>query len=184
MNCDFKKIYKMTDQIFIGFNGLQSDAQTLAQLLTYEVNSYKLRENREISPEAFASLVRTIQYKHRFGPYFVEPVIAGLDKVCFHYPVYPRMECPSLTQWIRLELVFINPSMPYRQPVRRVFLAPAKLCMLCDSPSLVVIRRTWNPMTCLRSSRRFFSPRWIVMHTADGERKYISSRRTRSRFAN
>ena len=80
VNCDFKKIYKMTDQIFIGFNGLQSDAQTLAQLLTYEVNSYKLRENREISPEAFASLVRTIQYKHRFGPYFVEPVIAGLDK--------------------------------------------------------------------------------------------------------
>ena len=112
MNCDFKKIYKMTDQIFIGFNGLQSDAQTLAQLLTYEVNSYKLRENREISPEAFASLVRTIQYKHRFGPYFVEPVIAGLDKVCFHYPVYPRMECPSLTQWIRLAMVFINQIMP------------------------------------------------------------------------
>lgn len=73
----------MTEQIFIGFNGLQSDAQTFSQLLTYEVNSYKLRENRDISPEAFASLVSTIQFKHRFGPYFIEPVIAGLDKVGF-----------------------------------------------------------------------------------------------------
>ena len=81
VDCNFKKIYKITDQIFIGFNGLQSDAQTFAQLIIYEVNSYKLRENREISPEAFASLVRTLQYKHRFGPYFVEPVIVGLNKV-------------------------------------------------------------------------------------------------------
>lgn len=71
----------MNDQVFIGFNGLQSDAQTFAQLLTYEVNSYKLRENRDITPEVFASLVRTKQYQHRFGPYFVEPVIAGLNKV-------------------------------------------------------------------------------------------------------
>ena len=80
VDCNFQKIYKMTDQIFIGFNGLQSDAQTFAQLLTYEVNSYKLRENRDISPEAFGSLVRTKQYQHRWGPYFIEPVIAGLNK--------------------------------------------------------------------------------------------------------
>ena len=83
VDCNFQKIYKMTDQIFIGFNGLQSDAQTFAQLLTYEVNSYKLRENRDISPEAFGSLVRTKQYQHRWGPYFIEPVIAGLNKVLF-----------------------------------------------------------------------------------------------------
>lgn len=81
VDCNFKKIYKMNDQVFIGFNGLQSDAQTFAQLLQYEVNAYKLRENRDISPEVFASLVRTKQYQHRFGPYFVEPVIAGLNKV-------------------------------------------------------------------------------------------------------
>lgn len=81
MDCNFSKIYKMTDHIFIGFNGLQSDAQSFSQQLKYEVNSYKLRENREISPEAFASLVRTKQYQHRFGPFFVEPVIAGLNKV-------------------------------------------------------------------------------------------------------
>ena len=85
VDCNFQKIYKMTDQIFIGFNGLQSDAQTFAQLLTYEVNSYKLRENRDISPEAFGSLVRTKQYQHRWGPYFVEPVIAGLDKVLLFF---------------------------------------------------------------------------------------------------
>ena len=45
VDCNFKKIYKMNDQVFIGFNGLQSDAQTFSQLLQYEVNAYKLREN-------------------------------------------------------------------------------------------------------------------------------------------
>lgn len=84
----------MTDQIFIGFNGLQSDAQTFAQLLTYEVNTYRLRENRDINPEAFASLVRTKQYQHRWGPYFVEPVIAGLDKVIFMILLKARMVSP------------------------------------------------------------------------------------------
>ena len=84
IDCNFKKIYKMNDKVFIGFNGLQSDAQTFAQLMTYEVNCYKLRENRDISPEVFANLVKTKQYKHRFGPYFIEPVIAGLDKVKFN----------------------------------------------------------------------------------------------------
>lgn len=85
VDCNFSKIYKMTDHIFIGFNGLQSDAQTFSQQLKYEVNSYKLRENREISPEAFASLVRTKQYQHRFGPFFVEPVIAGLNKATLFF---------------------------------------------------------------------------------------------------
>ena len=95
----------MTDQIFLGLTGLQSDAQTFAQLMTYEVNTYKLRENRDISPEAFASLVRTVQYKHRFGPYFIEPVIAGLDKVCFTFLLILRsiLPFPSSFSMLRLE---------------------------------------------------------------------------------
>lgn len=41
---------------------------------------YTIKEEREIEPETFAHLVSSTLYEHRFGPYFVEPVIAGLSK--------------------------------------------------------------------------------------------------------
>lgn len=41
---------------------------------------YTIKEEREIEPEAFAHLVSSTLYEHRFGPYFIEPVIAGLSK--------------------------------------------------------------------------------------------------------
>lgn len=40
---------------------------------------YKLREGREISPRAFAHLVSNSLYEKRFGPFFTEPIIAGID---------------------------------------------------------------------------------------------------------
>jgi len=41
---------------------------------------YTIKEEREIEPEAFAHLVSSSFYEHRFGPFYVEPVIAGLRK--------------------------------------------------------------------------------------------------------
>ncbi|GJT83030.1 proteasome subunit beta type-3-A [Tanacetum coccineum] len=40
----------------------------------------KLREERDMKPETFASLVSAVLYekRSRFGPYFCQPVIAGL----------------------------------------------------------------------------------------------------------
>jgi 20S proteasome subunit beta 3 len=46
----------------------------------YRVNMYTIKEEREIEPEAFAHLVSSTLYEHRFGPYFVEAIIAGLAK--------------------------------------------------------------------------------------------------------
>ena len=42
---------------------------------------YRLKEQREMKPRAFAQLITTMLYEKRFGPYFIEPVIAGLEKV-------------------------------------------------------------------------------------------------------
>ena len=44
------------------------------------MNMYKLREEREIKPKTFSSLLTSILYEKRFGPYFAEPVVAGLDE--------------------------------------------------------------------------------------------------------
>ena len=40
---------------------------------------YRLREERQISPQTMANLVSTSLYEKRFGPYFVSPVIAGIN---------------------------------------------------------------------------------------------------------
>jgi 20S proteasome subunit beta 3 len=43
------------------------------------MNLYKLREDREMKPKVFSALLTSILYEKRFGPYFTEPVVAGLD---------------------------------------------------------------------------------------------------------
>jgi 20S proteasome subunit beta 3 len=63
--------------------------------MKFKLNMYKLKEGREMKAETFSKLVATSLYekrytlsiiwltlfKYRFGPYFVAPVIAGLDKI-------------------------------------------------------------------------------------------------------
>ena len=46
----------------------------------YRVNMFTIKEEREIEPETFAHLVSSTLYERRFGPYFIEPVMAGLQK--------------------------------------------------------------------------------------------------------
>ena len=41
---------------------------------------YQLREERDMSPRTFASLVGTSLYEHRFGPFFVVPIVVGLER--------------------------------------------------------------------------------------------------------
>jgi 20S proteasome subunit beta 3 len=38
-----------------------------------------LREGRDMKPITFANLVSTALYEKRFGPYFVTPIVAGLE---------------------------------------------------------------------------------------------------------
>ncbi|KAL9173182.1 hypothetical protein ABFS82_03G096800 [Erythranthe guttata] len=62
---DFQKIYRIHDKLFIGLAGLATDAQTLHQRLVFRHKLYKLREERDMKPETFASLVSAIQYEKR-----------------------------------------------------------------------------------------------------------------------
>lgn len=69
----------MGDKLFVGLAGLASDVQTLDQLLTFRKNLYELKEEREMKPKVFSAMLSSILYEKRFGPYFAEPVVAGLD---------------------------------------------------------------------------------------------------------
>ncbi|KAJ0505880.1 putative proteasome endopeptidase complex [Helianthus annuus] len=77
---DFQRIFKIHDKLFLGLSGLGSDAQTLHQRLVFRHKLYQLREERDMKPETFASLVSAMLYEKRFGPYFCQPVIAGLGE--------------------------------------------------------------------------------------------------------
>jgi 20S proteasome subunit beta 3 len=74
------KVHPVNDSCVVGLPGLRTDQQTFLAQLTYRLNMYKLREEREISGRALSALIQSMLYEKRFGPYFTEPVVASLDK--------------------------------------------------------------------------------------------------------
>uniref|UniRef100_A0A8C6SLR2 Proteasome subunit beta n=1 Tax=Neogobius melanostomus TaxID=47308 RepID=A0A8C6SLR2_9GOBI len=76
---DFQKVFPMGDRLYIGLAGLATDVQTVSQRLKFRLNLYELKEGRQIKPKTFMSMVSNLLYERRFGPYYIEPVIAGLD---------------------------------------------------------------------------------------------------------
>ncbi|GFS40139.1 proteasome beta subunit C1 [Actinidia rufa] len=73
-----REFTRSTKRSSSALSGLATDAQTLYQRLVFRHKLYQLREERNMKPETFASLVSAILYEKRFGPYFCQPVIAGL----------------------------------------------------------------------------------------------------------
>jgi len=80
VGCEMQKIFQINDRTFVGLTGLASDLQTLEQKFRFRNNMYRLREERDMSPQAFSNMVSSLLYESRFGPYFSEPVIAGLGE--------------------------------------------------------------------------------------------------------
>ncbi|KAI8591725.1 nucleophile aminohydrolase [Geranomyces variabilis] len=80
LSTDFQKIFEINPRTYIGLPGLATDVQTLSELFRFKTNLYKLREERDISPKTFSHMVSSTLYEKRFGNYFCEPVIAGIEK--------------------------------------------------------------------------------------------------------
>ena len=99
VSMDFQKIFQMNDKLFIALPGLATDVQTVVGEIRSSLNLYQLRENREMKPKVFMSMVSNLLYAHRFSYYFVEPVIAGLDPKT-NEPFIGAMDligCPDIT---------------------------------------------------------------------------------------
>jgi len=76
---NFPKIFPYAPSVYLGLTGLATDVQTVADTFRYKVNMYRLREERNISPQTLANLVSSSLYERRFGPWFVSPVLAGIN---------------------------------------------------------------------------------------------------------
>jgi 20S proteasome subunit beta 3 len=96
---DFQKIFAMGDRLYIGLAGLATDIQTVAQRLKFRLNLYMLKEGRHIKPFTLMSMVANLLYEKRFGPYYTEPVIAGLDPKTFKLFIcsLDLIGCPMVT---------------------------------------------------------------------------------------
>jgi 20S proteasome subunit beta 3 len=79
ISCDFQKIFKMGDRLYVGLPGLATDVLTVSAQMKARTALYKLREEREMRPETFMNMTSSLLYERRFGPYFIEPLIAGLE---------------------------------------------------------------------------------------------------------
>ena len=67
-------------------------ARSRRERFRFRVNMYTIKESREIQPSTFAHLVSSTLYAHRFGPYFIEPVIAGLERLPTSTEEDPKFE--------------------------------------------------------------------------------------------
>eukprot|EP01066_Platyproteum_vivax_P010216 Platyproteum_vivax@DN4549_c0_g1_i2.p1 len=80
VSTDFQKIFPCTERCFVGLAGLATDVQTVSNLLRFRINLYQLREERAMTAEVLSHLVGSMLYERRFAPWFLSPVVAGLDK--------------------------------------------------------------------------------------------------------
>lgn len=78
IDTDFEKVSQIAPKMFLGLVGLQTDILTVRERLNFRQKLYEIREHREMTPKVYSSMLSNFLYERRFGPYFVEPVIAGL----------------------------------------------------------------------------------------------------------
>ena len=89
------QIHKIADKVYVGLAGFHSDAKTVLDKIIFRKSLYELRENRQIKPkvcgssgqvqpddvQVAATIISNLAYQHRFGSFFTEPLVAGLDPV-------------------------------------------------------------------------------------------------------
>merc|ERR1711912_211158 len=76
---DYEKCFQMGDRMFLGLGGFVTDIQTVNEKITFRKNLYEQREQRKMSTKVFEAMVSNMLYEHRFGPYFVGTITAGLE---------------------------------------------------------------------------------------------------------
>jgi len=73
--------------------------------MEYKINMYRLRENVDMKPSTFASLVSSTLYEHRyilslrrFGPFFVSPIVVGLENGKPVVATYDSIGCKTISE--------------------------------------------------------------------------------------
>ena len=80
VSCDFTKAFPMAPNMWMGLTGLTTDVQTVHQKMEFRQAMYELAEGRKMAPKTFSAVLSNMLYERRFGPFFVNPVVAGISE--------------------------------------------------------------------------------------------------------
>ncbi|MBN2478563.1 archaeal proteasome endopeptidase complex subunit beta [Candidatus Micrarchaeota archaeon] len=81
---DIDKIYPISDNIAMTVAGSVGDAQKLVRWMKAELKLYSLKEGKQITVEAAATLLANILSQYKFFPFFVQLLIGGTDRSGSH----------------------------------------------------------------------------------------------------
>ncbi|XP_023178791.1 proteasome subunit beta type-3-like [Drosophila hydei] len=76
---EFEKIFSISPRLYLGLTGLQTDILTVYHRLANRKNALEVSTNCVVTPKIAAELLSHMLYEHRFAPFYIEPVIAGMD---------------------------------------------------------------------------------------------------------
>ena len=89
------QVHAISEKVYVGLTGFNADTTTVLNELRTHQKIYEMREQRPIAPKVcdltitnleknplkvLASYFSWMLYKRRFGPYLIEPIVAGLNK--------------------------------------------------------------------------------------------------------
>ena len=63
----------------MGLAGLATDIQRFSLEMRRKVELYRIKENVDLTPQLFINLVGSTLYEHRFAPFYLNPIVVGLD---------------------------------------------------------------------------------------------------------
>lgn len=75
---DFEKVFRY-GSVFVALTGLATDVQTVSTEFRKKHNLYELTEECEMEPETASHLMSSMLYSRRFAPWFVGPLVAGVN---------------------------------------------------------------------------------------------------------
>lgn len=91
VNISPRTIYVPNSNVLVAFSGLEGDIQSLSREVAVQVSSkisrnigfgfQELNSSSNISAKSMSQLLSHLLYRRRQSPYFVEPIIAGVEKI-------------------------------------------------------------------------------------------------------
>ncbi|PVU99023.1 hypothetical protein BB559_001085 [Furculomyces boomerangus] len=73
------KIHKITDKIMLATTGYSADAKRLTEVIKMQTERYFYKHEKNMESHAAAQMLSVILYQKRFFPYYVFPILAGID---------------------------------------------------------------------------------------------------------
>jgi 20S proteasome subunit beta 3 len=148
VNVVTRKVLMPHSQLMVAFTGLEGDIQSLLQELQVQVESKTARgtlltsRRRPISPRAMACLTSHVLYSRRGSPYYVEPLIVGLDDD--HLPFLCAQDvigAQSKSQAFVCAGVATKSMYGIAEALWRPNLAPEELVQVCGKAFLSALER-------------------------------------------